>query len=173
MPSVLQQSTWVAMVGGRTGRDDMDRTTRRAGRGHWADTIHVIGGQCRAVEGRGGHAKEMEEAARKIEGPVKDRRKKKTARGIDKQAQEENRGPQTQAGKMAAAATFKRSGKERLRSETSPPCHFHAHVKRGRLSPVARLGVVQETRKRRQGETRRRPNRRTWRYTWKGLRRRT
>ena len=63
--------------------------------GEWADTMHVIGGQCRAVEGRGGYVKEMEEAARKIEGAVAERRKrrwtrkKEKARGMDKQAQEE------------------------------------------------------------------------------------
>ena len=59
--------------------------------------MHVIGGQCRAVEGRGGYVKEMEEAARKIEGAVAERRKrrwtrkKEKARGMDKQAQEEKR----------------------------------------------------------------------------------
>ena len=33
MPSVLQQSAWVEMVEGRTGRDDVEGTEWRAGRG--------------------------------------------------------------------------------------------------------------------------------------------
>ena len=66
----------------------------------WATTMHVIGGQCKAVEGRGRCVKEMKEAVEKIVGAARGREKK--GRAGRKKA--EQGALQTQAGKMAEAA---------------------------------------------------------------------